>query len=87
MAKITINIDTDVQGISADIDGTTIDGVAYVSVSQYNDEKPYVCIEVPQKLDNGLRSMLRLSTGSETKIEYNKPDDLSLKDSIASFLN
>ena len=78
MAKIVFEIDTEVKGIKTSIDGVDYSDVAYVSINQWeSSEKPYVSIEIPSKLDNGLRSMVRYESCSNLKentgkIEYNK---------------
>jgi hypothetical protein len=68
MAKITVTVETGVQGINVEIDGKAVADVTYVSLSQYlggcdnpqcdrhNDSGPYISISTGSKQDNGLVS-------------------------------
>lgn len=64
MAKVVIEVDTEQKGIAVSIDGVAVTGSpTYVSVSEYEyEEKPYISIEIPTKLDNGLQTTLRYSS-------------------------
>lgn len=67
MAKVIVEVDTDKPEIMLKIDGESIDGATYVCFSKYyNDDKeiPYISIDIPKRMDNGLTTMMRYYSSS-----------------------
>jgi hypothetical protein len=99
MAVIKVEVDTEKPDIMLSIDGETIEGATWITVSKsYYDgeDKPYISIDIPKKMDNGLMTMMRYYSSGEQLVNATIAKDTTtlkgfvgvarLSNDIANFL-